>query len=100
RLGLRRGRRRRGAEAARPVANEADDVGEGGVVAQLELVVALDPEGFADQGEDLGLLDGIDSEDGFAVEAELRPGGVRGRAPLGAPPPWGRGRLPGRGRSR
>ena len=46
-------------------------MGEGGVVAQLELVVAFDAEAFADLGEDLGLLDGVDAEVGFEVEVEV-----------------------------
>ena len=62
-----------------PVADEADDVGEGGVVAELELVVAFDAEAFADEGEHLGLLDGVDAEVGFEVEVEVQHvGGVAG----------------------
>ena len=61
------------------VADEGDDVGEGGVVAELELVVAFDAEAFADLGEDLGLLDGVDAEVGFEVEVEVEHvGGVAG----------------------
>ena len=44
---------------------------EGRVVAQLERVVALDPVGLADRGEDLGLLDGVDPEVGLEVELHV-----------------------------
>ena len=44
---------------------------EGRVVAQLERVVALDPVGLADRGEDLGLLDGVDPEVGLEVEVHV-----------------------------
>ena len=54
-------------------------MGEGGVVAELELVVAFDAEAFADEGEDLGLFDGVDAEVGFEVEVEVEHvGGVAG----------------------
>ncbi len=67
------------AGAGSAVADEGDDVGEGGVVAQLELVVAFDVEAFADLGEDLGLFDGVDAEVGFEVEVEVEQvGGVAG----------------------
>ena len=45
---------------------------EGGVVAELDLVVAFDPEALADGGEHLGLLDGVDAEVGFEVEVEVQ----------------------------
>ena len=68
-----------GVRRRRAVADEADDVGEGGVVAELELVVAFDAEAFADEGEDLGLFDGVDAEVGFEVEVEVEHvGGVAG----------------------
>ena len=53
------------------LADEADDVVEGGVVAELELVVAFDAVGFADGGEEFGLFDGVDAEVGFEVEIEI-----------------------------
>ena len=53
------------------VVDEGDDVVEGGVVAQLERVVAFDVVGLADGGEHLGLLDGVDAEVGFEVEVEV-----------------------------
>ena len=54
-------------------------MGEGGVVAELELVVAFDAEAFADEGEHLGLFDGVDAEVGFEVEVEVQHvGGVAG----------------------
>ena len=46
-------------------------MGEGGEVAQPELVVAGDAVGLADGGEQLGLLDGVDAEVGLHVEVEL-----------------------------
>ena len=52
------------------VADEADDMVEGRVVAQLQRVVAFDPVGLADLGEQLGLLDGVDPQVGFQVEVE------------------------------
>ena len=60
--GVRRGRR------AGAVFDEADDVAQGGVVAELEGVVAGDAVALADGGEHLGLLDGVDAEVGFEVE--------------------------------
>ena len=50
--------------------DEADDVGEGGVVAEFELVVAFDAVVLADGGEHFGLFDGVDAEVGFEVEVE------------------------------
>ena len=52
-------------------ADEADDVVEGRVVAQLERVVALDPVGLADGGEHLGLLDGVDPQVGLEIEVHV-----------------------------
>ena len=61
------------------VADEADDVGEGGVVAEFELVVAFDAVVLADGGEHFGLFDGVDAEVGFEVEVEgEHVGGVAG----------------------
>ena len=62
------------------VADEADDVGEGGVVAESEGFVAFDAVGLADGGEHFGLLDGVDAEVGFEVEVEVQQ--VRGVAGL------------------
>ena len=43
-------------------------------------VVAFDPEAFADGGEHLGLLDGVDAEVGFEVEIGVQHvGRVAGR---------------------
>ena len=44
---------------------------EGGVVAELEFVVAFDAVFLADGGEELGLLDGVDAEVGFEVEVHV-----------------------------
>ena len=61
------------------VADEAEDVVEGRVVAELELVVAFDAVFLADGGEQFGLLDGVDAEVGFEVEVEGQHlGGVAG----------------------
>ena len=62
------GARRRGAGA---LVDEGDDVVQGRVVAQLQRVVALDPVGLADRGEDLGLLDRVDPEVGLEVEVHV-----------------------------
>ena len=51
--------------------DEADDVVEGGVVAEFELVVAGDVVGLADGGEQFGLLHRVDAEVGFEVEIEV-----------------------------
>ena len=51
--------------------DEADDVGQRRVVAQLQRVVALDPVGLADRGEHLGLLDRVDPEVGLEVEVQV-----------------------------
>ena len=53
------------------VADPADDVGEGGEVAQFEGVVAGHTVVAADGGEDFGLLDGVDAEVGFQVEVDV-----------------------------
>ena len=64
-----RGRRSAGAVGARDaVFDEADDVAQGGVVAQVEGVVAGDRVALADGGEHLGLFDGVDAEVGLEVE--------------------------------
>ena len=61
------------------VADPADDVGEGGEVAQFEVVVAGDAVVLADGGEDLGLFDGVHAEVGFQVEVDVEQlGGVSG----------------------
>ena len=44
------------------------DVVQGGIVPQLQRVVALDPVFLADGREQLRLLDGVDAEVGFEVE--------------------------------
>ena len=54
------------------VADPADDVGQGGEVAQLQVLVAFDVEPVADRGEDLGLLDGVDAEVGLEVEVQVQ----------------------------
>ena len=75
RLGRRAGLARRCA-----VVDEGDDVAERRVVAQLDGVVAFDPEAFADGGEHLGLLDRVDAEVGFEVEIDVEHvGRVAGR---------------------
>ena len=55
---------------------------QGGVVAELEGVVAGDAVALADGGEHLGLLDGVDAEVGFEVEVGVehvgRVAGLRG----------------------
>ena len=54
-------------------------MGEGGVVAEFELVVAFDAVVLADGGEHFGLFDGVDAEVGFEVEVEgEHVGGVAG----------------------
>ena len=53
------------------VVDEADDVVEGGVVAELEGVVAFDAVDLADGGEQFGLFDGVDAEVGFEVEVHV-----------------------------
>ena len=53
------------------VADEADDVVEGRVVAQFQRVVAGDPVGLADLGEQFGLFDGVDAQVGFQVEVQV-----------------------------
>ncbi len=61
------------------VADEADDVVDGGVVAELEFVVAFDAVFLADGGEQFGLFDGVDAEVGFQVEVHGQHlGGVAG----------------------
>ncbi len=76
-----RGRSRGGRRGGRGgvVADELGDVVEGGVVAEFEVVVAGDVLGFADGGEDFGLLDGVDAQVGFEVEVGVQEvGGVAG----------------------
>ena len=78
--------RRRGRRSVRvavrcggAVFDEADDVAQGGVVAQAEVVVAGDAVALADGGEHLGLFDGVDAEVGFEVEVGVEHvGGVAG----------------------
>ena len=53
------------------VVDEADDVVEGRVVAELEGVVAFDAVDLADGGEQFGLFDGVDAEVGFEVEVHV-----------------------------
>ena len=66
------GRSRSGSHQVRSfVADEADDVVEGGVVAEGEVVVAFDGVFLADGGERFGLFDGVDAEVGFQVEVEV-----------------------------
>ena len=50
------------------VADEAEDVVDGWVVAELEFVVAGDGVFLADGGEQFGLFDGVDAEVCFEVE--------------------------------
>ena len=52
------------------VADEADDVVDRRVVAELEFVVAFDAVFLADGGEQFGLFDGVDAEVGFDVEVD------------------------------
>ncbi len=65
------GDRARSLDAVCPVVDEVDDVLEGGVVAEGEVVVAFDAVTVADGGEGFGLFDGVDSEVGFQVEVEV-----------------------------
>ncbi len=52
---------------------------QGGELAQLEVVVALEVPLGAHGGEDLGLLDGVDAEVGLEVEVGAQEvGGVAG----------------------
>ncbi len=61
------------------VADEADDVVDGGVVAELEFVVAFDAVFLADGGEQFGLFDGVDAEVCFHVEVHGQHlGGIAG----------------------
>ena len=72
RPGRRAGSARRGGRCgAGALVDEGDDVGQGRVVAQLQRVVALDPVGLADLGEDLGLLDRVDPQVGLEVEVHV-----------------------------
>ena len=52
------------------VADEADDVVDGRVVAEFEFVVVVDAVFLADGGEQFGLFDGVDAEVGFEVEVD------------------------------
>ena len=63
--------RRSGGEIGALVVYEADDVGEGGIIAELAIFVARNVVDFADGGEHLGLLDRVDAEIGFEVEIEI-----------------------------
>src|SRR5204863_735951 len=62
--------RRRGRSPVEPFDDEAEDVAEGGEVAQREPVVGDEVEALADAAEDLRLLDAVDSQVGFHVEVE------------------------------
>ena len=54
-------------------------MGEGGEVAQLQVLVAFDAEAFTHGGEDFGLFDGVDAEVGLEVQVEVEKfGGVAG----------------------
>ena len=46
-------------------------MGEGGEVAEPEVLVALDAELRAYGGEDFGLLNGVDAQVGFQIEIEV-----------------------------
>ena len=65
-----RGSGRCGARGA--VADEADDVGQGGEVAQFEVLVAGDIELLPHGGEDFGLLDRVDAQVGFHVQVQVQ----------------------------
>ena len=69
--GLRRIVARWRAPCGRAVADEADDVVEGRVVAQLECVVAFDPVGLADWANSSACLTVSMPEVGFEVEVEV-----------------------------
>jgi hypothetical protein len=51
---------------------EADDMGQSGIIAQLDVLVARDAVGPADGGEQLGLLDGVDAEIGFQIQFQVQ----------------------------
>ena len=70
-LSLASARRRLGLGPRQALLHEADGVGEGRVVAQLERLVARDAPGLADGREGLGLLHGVDAEVGLEVEVEV-----------------------------
>ena len=62
-------------------ADPAGDVAQGGEVAQLHRLVALDLVVLADGGEDFGLLDGVDTEVSLEVEVGVEQvGRVAGEA--------------------
>ena len=69
--GRRRGGRRPGVDHFAAIAGEADDVGEGGEVAEPHVLIAGDAELLAHGGEHLGLLNGVDAQVGFEVEIEV-----------------------------
>ena len=100
---------RRGGRGA--VFDEADDVAQGRVVAEIEVVVAVDRVALADGGEHLGLLDRVDPEVGLEVELGVEHVGRvtglggddlqdRGRDLLGARPDGSGGGRRGRDRRR
>ena len=51
--------------------DKGDDLGQGVIVAQLDVIAARDVIGLADGGKDLGLLDGVDAQVGLEVEVEV-----------------------------
>ena len=55
----------------RAVADEADHVGQGGEVAQFEVLVAGDAELLPHRREDLGLLDSVDPQVGLHVQVQV-----------------------------
>ena len=113
-------RRPPGDEVGAVVVDEADDVREGRVLAQLAAVVARDSPLLPHGREELGLLDGVDAEVGFEVELgvehlgrvagllghdgqDARQDRVPGRAAAGTPAPAAGTtvrRQPGPGRER
>ena len=50
----------------------ADDMRQGGEVAQLQVLVALDAEAFAHGGEDFGLFDGVDAEVSLEIQVNVK----------------------------
>ena len=61
-----------GSSAAGAVEGEGDDVVEGGEVAQLQGVLAGDAVDLAHGGEQLGLLDRVDTQVGLQVQVEIQ----------------------------
>ena len=52
--------------------HEPDDVCQGGIVAQLAVLVARNVVGRADGGEHFRLFHGVDAEVGFEIEIEIQ----------------------------